>query len=72
MVKLADLKDFKGGWPGSLPVVYLVTQVGNWGLGNDDVGLIQSTKAPNLSREQSAYVGSSKNLQDLQESPFFP
>ena len=33
-------------WPGSLPVVYLVTQVGNWGTGNDDVGLIQSTKAP--------------------------
>ena len=40
------------GWyqwhePGNLPVVYLVTQVGNWGTGNDDVGLIQSTKAPN-------------------------
>ena len=33
--------------PGNLPVVYLVTQVGNWGTGNDDVGLIQSTKAPN-------------------------
>ena len=32
--------------PGSLPVGYLVTQVGNWGTGSDDVGLIQSTKAP--------------------------
>ena len=39
------------GWylwhePGSLPVVYLVTQVGNWGTRSDNVGLIQSTKAP--------------------------
>jgi hypothetical protein len=39
------------GWwrdrePGSLPVAYLVTQVGNWGSGSDDVGLMQSTKAP--------------------------
>ena len=33
-------------WPGNLPVVYFVIQVGNWGTGNDDVGLIQSTKAP--------------------------
>ena len=32
--------------PGNLPVVYLVTQVGNWGTGSDDVGVIQSTKAP--------------------------
>jgi len=31
---------------GNLPVVYFVTQVGNWGTGSDDVGLIQSTKAP--------------------------
>ena len=26
--------------------IHLVTQVGNWGTGNDDVGLLQSTKAP--------------------------
>ena len=32
--------------PGSLPVTYLVIQVGNWSTGSDDVGLIQSTKAP--------------------------
>jgi len=31
---------------GNLPVVYLVTQDGIWGTGSDDVGLIQSTKAP--------------------------
>ena len=42
-----NLKDLKDQWhePGSLPVVYLVIQVGNWGTGNDDVGLIQSNKA---------------------------
>ena len=39
------------GWclwrePGNLPVVYLVTQDGIWGTGSDDVGFIQSTKAP--------------------------
>ena len=32
--------------PGNLPVAYLVTQDGIWGSGSDDVGLIQSTKAP--------------------------
>ena len=32
--------------PFELPVVYLVTQDGIWGSGSDDVGLIQSTKAP--------------------------
>ena len=32
--------------PGSLPVAYPVIQVGNWSTGSDDVGLIQSTKAP--------------------------
>ena len=31
--------------PGNLPVAYLVTQVGNWGSGSDDVGLMNSTKA---------------------------
>ena len=35
-----------GRLPRNLPVVYLVTQVGIWGTGSDDVGLIQSTKAP--------------------------
>ena len=34
------------GRPRSLPVAYLVTQVGNWGTGSDDVGLMKSTKAP--------------------------
>ena len=34
------------GLPGNSPVVYLVTQDGNWGTVSDDVGLIQSTKAP--------------------------
>ena len=34
------------GLPGNLPVVDLVTQDEIWGSGNDDVGLIQSTKAP--------------------------
>ena len=45
--------------PGSLPVAYLVTQVGNWGSGSDDVGLIQSTKAPtrSLSRNSSRKLG---------------
>ena len=35
------------GRPSNLPVVYLVTQVGNWGTGSDDVGLIR-TKAPKM------------------------
>ena len=42
------------GRPRNLPVAYLVTQVGNWGTGSDDVGLIQSTKAPNQSSRASA------------------
>ena len=37
---IQNLKDLKD----------LVTQVGNWGTGSDDVGLIQSTKAPNADR----------------------
>ena len=39
-------RDCEGREPGNLPVVYLVTQDGIWGTGSDDVGLIQSTKAP--------------------------
>ena len=52
------------GWwrdrePGSLPVAYLVTQVGNWGSGSDDVGLID-------------YIcGSTGYVEELFQSTFF-
>ena len=34
------------GLPGNSFVVYLVIQMGIWSTGSDDVGLTQSTKAP--------------------------
>ena len=61
-----------GRLPGNLPVVYLVTQDGIWGTGSDDVGLIQSTKAPMTSFLQDlrrgevfASVGLRQDLKDL-------
>ena len=38
--------------------MYLVTQVGNWVTGSDDVGLIQSTKAPKFVASLFGTVGS--------------
>ena len=67
------------GRPRNLPVAYPVTQVGNWGTGSDDVGLMKSTKAPceqgiqiceQRSRLRSgevfAYVGNIQILKDVE------
>ena len=43
--RLRQAQRSRGG-PVRRSVVHLVTQDGIWGSGNDDVGLIQSTKAP--------------------------
>ena len=50
------------GRPSSLPVVCLVTQVGNWGTGSDDVGLIQSTQAPLTASHLHCTAGSSRSF----------
>ena len=67
-----------GAIPESVPVAYLVIQVGNWSTGSDDVGSIQSTKSPKVGdesvgdgicNEQAIPEGSPRNAGAMQLCP---